>query len=161
MGTNLPTRCPAESGFIYSELGDYDKALAAYQQALRVKPETGNGYANLATGYLQLNRLDEVKATAREAHAHNMESPEIHLDLYWVDFLKRDAAGMEQEAAALMGKPGDEDQMLNYESDTCLVWRPACQGAVTDAACNRIRPRKLMKERPQRFMRRKVRCVRR
>ena len=108
------------SGFIYSELGDYDKALAAYQQALRVKPETGNGYANLATGYLQLNRLDEVKATAREAHAHNMESPEIHLDLYWVDFLKRDAAGMEQEAAALMGKPGDEDQMLNYESDSAL-----------------------------------------
>ena len=108
------------SGFIYSELGDYEKALAAYQQALRVKPETGNGYANLASGYLQLNRLDEVKAIAREAHAHNMDSPEIHLNLYWVDFLQRDAAGMEQEAAVMMGTPGDEDQMLNYESDTAL-----------------------------------------
>jgi DNA-binding winged helix-turn-helix (wHTH) protein/tetratricopeptide (TPR) repeat protein len=106
------------SGLIYSELGDYDKALAAYQQALRVRPETGNHYANLATGYLQLNRLDEVKATAREALAHNMDTPEIHLNLYWVDFLQRDAAGMQMEAAVLMGKPGSEDQMLNYESDT-------------------------------------------
>ena len=85
-----------------------------------MKPETGNGYANLASGYLQLNRLDEVKAIAREAHAHNMDSPEIHLNLYWVDFLQRDAAGMEQEAAVMMGTPGDEDQMLNYESDTAL-----------------------------------------
>jgi tetratricopeptide (TPR) repeat protein len=106
------------SGLIYSELGDYDKALAAYQQALRVRPETGNRYANLATGYLQLNRLDEVKATAREARAHNVDTPEIHLNLYWVDFLQRDAAGMQMEAAVLMGKPGSEDQMLNYESDT-------------------------------------------
>jgi DNA-binding winged helix-turn-helix (wHTH) protein/tetratricopeptide (TPR) repeat protein len=106
------------SGLIYSELGDYDKALAAYQQALRLRPETGNRYANLATGYLQLNRLDEVKTTAREALAHNMDTPEIHLNLYWVDFLQRDAAGMQREAAVLMGKPGSEDQMLNYESDT-------------------------------------------
>jgi hypothetical protein len=29
-----------------------------------------------------------------------------------VDFLQHDAAGMEREAAALMGKPGYEDQML-------------------------------------------------
>jgi len=54
-------------GLIYSELGDYDKALAAHKEALRVNLETGNryAYANLVSGYLQLNRLDEAKATAR------------------------------------------------------------------------------------------------
>jgi DNA-binding winged helix-turn-helix (wHTH) protein/tetratricopeptide (TPR) repeat protein len=108
------------SGYIYSELGDYEKALASYKEELRVGPQTGNDYANLASGYLQLNRLDEVKTTALDAHAHHNDSPEIHLDLYWVDFLQHDSAGMEREAKELMGKPGDEDQMLNFESDTAL-----------------------------------------
>ena len=107
-------------GLIYSELGDYDKALAAFENALRVNPGTGNRYANLVSGYLQLNRLDEAKVTAREARSHNVDSPELHVSLYWVAFLQHDAAGMEREAAGLMGAPGHEDQMLNYESDTAM-----------------------------------------
>ena len=68
--------------------------------------------------YLQVNRLDEVTATAREAQAHNLDSPLIHFNLYSVDFLQHDAAGMEREAAALMGKAGFEDLMLDTESNT-------------------------------------------
>ena len=107
-------------GLIYSELGDFDKALAAYENVLKVSPGTGNRYANLVSGYLQLNRLDEAKAAAREAQAHNIDSPEIHLNLYWVYFLQHDAAGMERETSEMMGKPGYEDQMLNHEADTAL-----------------------------------------
>jgi len=107
-------------GLVYSALGDYNKALAAYHGALKVNGETGYRYGNLVNGYLQLNHLDEAKATAQEAQAHNLDSPQIHLSLYWVDFLQNDAAGMEREAAGLMGKPGYEDQMLNYESDAAL-----------------------------------------
>ena len=107
-------------GLIYSELGDYDKALVAFQDALRFNPETGNRYANLVSGYVQLNRLDEAKATAREAQRHHIDYPDVHVNLYWVAFLEHDAAGMEREAAELMGRPGHEDQMLNYEADTAL-----------------------------------------
>jgi len=109
-------------GLIYSELGDFDKALAAFEKVLRVSAGTGNRYANLVSGYLQVNRLDEAKAAAREAYAHSIDSPEIHLNLYWVDFLQHDAAGMERETAGMMGKPGYEDQMLNHESDTALYF---------------------------------------
>ena len=38
--------------------------------------------------------------------------------LYFADFLQHNAAGMEREAAAVMGKPGFEDAMLYVESDT-------------------------------------------
>jgi DNA-binding winged helix-turn-helix (wHTH) protein/tetratricopeptide (TPR) repeat protein len=107
-------------GLIYSELGDYDKALAAFQEALRLNPETGNRYANLMSGYVQLNRLDEAKATAREAQRRLIDYPEIHINLYWVAFLEHDAPGMKREAAGVMGKPGHEDQLLNYEADTAL-----------------------------------------
>ena len=66
-------------GFLYSELGNYDKALAEYKEDLKLNPEKGNAYADLAGAYLRLNRLDEALATAREAQAHNIDVPEVHL----------------------------------------------------------------------------------
>ena len=103
---------------IYSNLGYLDKGLAANQEALKLNPGSGNGYANLVNAYLGLNRLDAAKATAQEAQAHNLDSPYIHVFLYLVDFLQHDSAGMEREAAGLMGQSGYEDLMLSTESDT-------------------------------------------
>jgi serine/threonine protein kinase/Flp pilus assembly protein TadD len=105
-------------GVIYMILGQLDKALPAAREALRLEPGSAAAYANLAAVYLSLNRLDEAKATAREAQAHNVDGPAIHLNLYGVDFLQHDAAGMERDAAALMGKAGYEDQIFFFDSDT-------------------------------------------
>ncbi|HZQ23389.1 MAG TPA: winged helix-turn-helix domain-containing protein [Terriglobales bacterium] len=107
-------------GIIYSQLGDYDKALSAFESAVRIGPGTGTRYANLVNGYLQLNRVNDALAAVQKAKANQVDSPEIHVNLYWSNFLKQDTAGMEREAAAVIGKPGYEDQMLNYESDTAL-----------------------------------------
>jgi eukaryotic-like serine/threonine-protein kinase len=106
-------------GAIYSEMGNYDQALASYEHAMRLD-QNGDTYGNLINAYLQLNRLDEAKATARQAQARNIDSPEMHLHLYWVDFLQHDGAGMDREASAVMSKAGYEDQMLNSESETAL-----------------------------------------
>jgi eukaryotic-like serine/threonine-protein kinase len=105
-------------GVIYGALGEFDKQLVANQEALNLNPGSGLGYSNLVGSYLQLNRLDEVKATAQEAQAHHLDSPNIHIFLYAVAFLQHDTAGMEREAAAVMGKPGFEDVMLNAQSQT-------------------------------------------
>jgi serine/threonine protein kinase/tetratricopeptide (TPR) repeat protein len=103
---------------IYEELGDYGKALAQAQLAMKLNPGSGLGYANLVGSYVQVNRLDEARATAREAQTHNLDNPGTHIQLYEIDFLQHDAAGMEREAAQVMGKPGVEDGMLYVESDT-------------------------------------------
>jgi eukaryotic-like serine/threonine-protein kinase len=110
----------ANVGAIYSELGYYDEALTTYERDVQLKPEIGDAYGNLINGYLQLNRLDEAKAVARQAQSRTIDSPEIHLHLYWVAFLQHDLAGMEQQTTALMGKAGYEDQILNSGSDTAL-----------------------------------------
>jgi hypothetical protein len=68
--------------------------------------------------YLSVNRLDEARSTAQEEQAHNLDNPANHLFLYSIDFLQHDAAGMEREAAGLMGKRGFEDVILYIESDT-------------------------------------------
>jgi len=109
---------PGNLSVIFVALGDYDKALAASQEALKLNPGSGLNYLNLVSGYLTANRLDEARATAQEAQAHNLDSPSNHQILYLVDFLQHDAAGMQREAATLMGKPGFEDLILYNESDT-------------------------------------------
>jgi hypothetical protein len=42
----------------------------------------------------------------------------MHDELYLVDFLQRDATGMQREAKSQIGEPGSEDVMLHLESDT-------------------------------------------
>jgi eukaryotic-like serine/threonine-protein kinase len=112
---NVP---PHNLGIIYAYLGDYDKSLAASREVLKLNPRSGSAYATLVSSYLYLNRLDEAKATAQEAQAHNLDSPQMHLKLYLLDFLQHNSAGMGQEVTGLMGKPGYEDQVLYDESDT-------------------------------------------
>jgi serine/threonine protein kinase/Flp pilus assembly protein TadD len=109
---------PGMLGVIYVNLGDYDKALAEAQEAMKLDPGSGTYYGNLAFSYLLVNRPDEARATAQEAQAHNLDNPQIHYNLYVIAFLEHDAAGMEREAAGLMGKPGWEDGILGLESDT-------------------------------------------
>jgi eukaryotic-like serine/threonine-protein kinase len=109
-------------GVIYSELGEFDKALSAFQQVLALSAGTGNRYANLVNGYLQLDRLEEAKAAAREAQSRKIDSPELHLSLYWLAFLERDSAKMDAEIAEMIAKPGHQDKVLNYEADTALYF---------------------------------------
>ena len=109
---------PGNLGLIYGFLGDYDKALTASQEELKLSPGSGLSYSNLVSGYLNVNRLDEARETVQEAQTRNLDNPGNHLALYNIDFLQHDAAGMEREAPALMGKPTFEDLMLAAESDT-------------------------------------------
>lgn len=105
-------------GRTYSALGDYDKSLAAYQKALKLGPATGLLYSNLVFSYLSVNRLDEARAAAREAQERHLDSPWIHLYLYWVDFLQHDQAGMAHEVANVTGKPGSEDLAYYQQANT-------------------------------------------
>ena len=58
------------------------------------------------------------KPLRRKRSTHNLDGPFIRQVLYLVDFLQHDAAGMDREAAGLMGKSGYEDEMLYLKSDT-------------------------------------------
>jgi len=86
-------------GIIYAYLGDYDKSLATSREVLKLNPGSGSAYATLVSSYQYLDRFDGAKATAEEAQAHNLDSPQMHLRLYLLDFLQHNAAWMEQDAA--------------------------------------------------------------
>jgi eukaryotic-like serine/threonine-protein kinase len=105
-------------GIIYETCGQYDKSLAGIREALRLSPESGLVYANLVNAYLSLNRFQEAHAAADEAKVKKLDSPSLHVSLYGLAFLQRDAAGMEQQVAWGVGKAGVEDTLLGIQADT-------------------------------------------
>lgn len=103
---------------IHGELGENEKALAAIQEALRLNPGSANEYSSLVGSYLALDRLADAKAAAKEAQTRGADSALTHSALYLIAFLEHDSAAMEREAVWSMGKPGEEDLMLDVESDS-------------------------------------------
>jgi serine/threonine protein kinase/tetratricopeptide (TPR) repeat protein len=113
---------PNNLGAIFGNLGQYDNALAEFREALRLDPKSGASYANLVAPYFCLNRLQEARATADEAQAKQLDSSGLHINLYLLAFLQKDAAGMAQQVAWSAGKPGVEDVFLGYEADTTAFY---------------------------------------
>jgi eukaryotic-like serine/threonine-protein kinase len=102
--------------YIYAALGQHDRALELSLEAHRLQPHLA-GYTNLASRYIDLNRLEEARSTLKEAQAQKLDSPQLHRDLYLLAFLEDDAGGMSQQADWAAGKP-EEGRMLELEAFT-------------------------------------------
>jgi eukaryotic-like serine/threonine-protein kinase len=109
---------PDNLGGIYRILGQYDKRLAENRETLRLDPTSAWSYAYLVYPYLNLNRLEEARATAEEAQAKQLDSPLLRIGLYQLAFLQNNPAGMAQQVTWAAGKSGVEDVLLAREADT-------------------------------------------
>ena len=105
-------------GVMSAMLGNYEKGLEEYREALRLEPNSVVNYSNLGGVYMNLNRLDEAEAVLKQAEERKLENETLLANRYVVAFLKGDAAHMERFALAGMGKPGLEDFLLSMQSDT-------------------------------------------
>ena len=105
-------------GTIYLNIGEFESALATFLKLRELSPESGLSYGGLVSSYAFLNRPEEAKAVVKEAQARGSDSPENHMSLYSIYFQQQNKEGMEQEAAMVLGKPGDQDAMLYLLSDT-------------------------------------------
>ena len=104
-------------GVDYTYLGQYEKAVAASLEDLRLNPGSAAAFTNLVGLYAALDRLDDAKTTYQEAVEHKVDNPFLHGNRYGVAFLDSDTAEMKRQVAATSGKPG-EDILLSFESDT-------------------------------------------
>jgi serine/threonine protein kinase/Flp pilus assembly protein TadD len=106
---------PIFLGATCSKLGQYEKSLAEFREVIQFDPDSSMNYSNLVVSYLQLNRLEEARATAEEANAKKLD---VSRGLYMLGFLQNDAAAMKQQVAFNAGKPGVEDIFLDVEAST-------------------------------------------
>jgi Flp pilus assembly protein TadD/predicted Ser/Thr protein kinase len=108
-------------GLIHCSLGQHDKSLAEIRETMRLDP-SALAYGNFVTSYLQLNRLEEVRAAAEEAQEKKLDSPNLHFVLYELAFLQNDTAGMAKQVSWSAGKPEGEDVLLANEADTAAYY---------------------------------------
>ena len=103
-------------GVDYTYLGQYEKAVTASLEDLRLNPGSAAAYTNLVSLYPAVNRLDEADAKYQQAIAHKVDNPFLHGNRFGAAFLENDTAEMQRQVAASSGKPG-EDVLLSFESD--------------------------------------------
>ena len=114
-------------GSLYASFGQYQKAIDETEVAQRLETSITD-YANLASEYTSVNRLQDARRTLQEAQQSHFDGLFIRTDLYALGFLAGDTAEMELEVAWAAGRPGEEDQMLNMHADT-----QACYGRMVKA----------------------------
>ena len=104
-------------GLLYSNLGQWDKAIAETAAAQQLEPTIVN-YANLTNNYVAVNRLADARETIKEAQRRGFDDFFIRSNLYTLAFLSGDTAEMERDVAWAAGRPNEEDQMLSTHAET-------------------------------------------
>ena len=104
-------------GADYTYLGQYEKAVAASLEDLRLNPGSAVAFINLVGLYAAIDRLDDAKTKYEEAIEHKVANPFLYGNRYGVAFLESDTSEMKRQVAAASGKPG-EDILLSFASDT-------------------------------------------
>jgi serine/threonine protein kinase/tetratricopeptide (TPR) repeat protein len=105
-------------GYTYAVFGEYDKAQEETREGVRLDPDISTGYANLIQGYSLLNQLDQAKATYQEAIKREPDNGGPHAMMYGAAFVGRDTVEMKRQATWATGRPGVEDNVLSFQSDT-------------------------------------------
>ena len=90
---------PLNLGVIYQNLGQYEKALVEFKQSLRLNPNDVLSYGNLVGILVNLNQLDEARATTVEAVAKKLDSTDLRAAMYQLAFLQNDVAAMGQQVS--------------------------------------------------------------
>jgi Tfp pilus assembly protein PilF len=109
---------PNNLGVVLQTLGQFDKSLAEFHEALRLGPSEGIHFGNLVLANIHLNRLADARTIADEALAENLDSADLRIYLYQLAFLKHDLPGMAEQVSWSSGKPGAESVMLCLEAGT-------------------------------------------
>ncbi len=107
--------------FIYSRLGDYERAVAQATENLHRDASNGVNYGNLGLDYVDLNRLQDAEEVYKDAERRGLDSEWLIGNRYTLAFLQGDVAKMTELVSAGQGKPGTEDLLMATQADT-LAW---------------------------------------
>ena len=99
-------------GVTYFQLGEFDKAVAIGQEAIRIDPDEARGYNDAVQGYLGLNRPEEAKGLLSAGLQRNSGFVSMHDALANIAYAQGDLAEMEKQETFLHDQP-DLEMSLN------------------------------------------------
>jgi len=105
-------------GVEYAGIGQFEKAISHYEQALAIDPNSVAFQGGLAGMQMAVGQVQAAHKTLQAALARKLDGLSIRSNLYGVAFLEGDEATMRQQLEWAQGRQGEEDQMLANQSDT-------------------------------------------
>src|SRR5215470_13164136 len=109
-------------GVVFQNLGQHENSLAKFREAGQVAAMDALTYANITNAEIHLNRFDDASATAKEALAKNLDSPDLRLYLYELAFLANDASGMQQQIDWASANPAIHSSLLHFAANTSAYY---------------------------------------
>jgi serine/threonine protein kinase/Flp pilus assembly protein TadD len=102
----------------YGYLGQYERALDGYSEALHLEPTDAMNYLTVAGTYMNLNRFDEARATLDEAGQRKLQHDLVPWISYMLAFLRGDSQEMGKWLLPAAFNVGIKDYLLASQSDT-------------------------------------------
>jgi len=93
-------------------LGRYEKAAAAYREAIKLEPSDVVNYGDLAGIYLTLNRLDSAQNVLHDLQTRNLEHEYVPEVSYLLAFMRDDSAEMSKLVTAAETNAEIQDILL-------------------------------------------------
>jgi eukaryotic-like serine/threonine-protein kinase len=84
-------------GDLYNSTSQYEKAIEAAREAVRLNPDVAAAYSNLAGSLFALDRFDEARTVYRQAMARGLDAPEYHAYLWRIAYYLGDSGAAQQE----------------------------------------------------------------
>jgi eukaryotic-like serine/threonine-protein kinase len=99
----------------YRLTGQFENAVNAASEAIRLDADRPPGYVNLGYALMGLNRFDEARETYERALARNLNGRYLHDGLYAVAFVRSDSGAMQQQMDWYAGRP-DEYMVSGWQA---------------------------------------------
>jgi eukaryotic-like serine/threonine-protein kinase len=98
-------QAPGFLTWIYQQLGEYEKSLAASKRIIEIDPDFAPGPINLAWSYIFLERPGDAEKAVQLASSRNMKAPDLLALPYYIAFLRGDKSRMERAATSGKERP--------------------------------------------------------
>ena len=115
-----PRYPPAHSvlAFSYVSLGQTEKAVEEFQEAVRLDPNWAVPYGEFARQLIRLGRFAEAKEVLDQASTQKLDSIFFHYNLYVIAFIYGDAAGMKQQIDWASDRPNGSQAFAWWQAET-------------------------------------------
>ncbi len=105
-------------GKVYSQQGQYDKALDAFRQVVELNPDMVLPSPNLVNCLLALQHFDDARQVLQPGPGRNLDKHTLRSALYALAFIASDSSAMAEQQQWLTGKPAFRNIGLQLAADT-------------------------------------------
>lgn len=109
---------PTNLGSLYAVVGKMEQGMEQTRLAQRLNPDNVIAAENLLGFLVAMDQFKEARDFYGETMARKLDDDTLHILMYGLNFIQKDANGMSEQAAWFEGRPELQHEILALEADT-------------------------------------------